>query len=238
MGKKIPRATLVSESALGVQEASGLVEVGDDTFLVVDDEHGIFRCKAGQAPEPLDAGKGMADLEGICASADGRAVFVLAERDGSIWRFSLKGGDLQGGDRLGTLPRLNDKKNQGWEGIAVRDREILAVHQRKPASVGFFDAQTLRPRLIAKLPKDARRALRELNDLAVSADGERVYLLGGRAGCIATLAIHDDKLDTEALHAVASSKHDVPEGLCLASGGDLWLCTDGEGLLRRIQLSA
>ncbi len=237
MAKKIPRATVVSESALGVQEASGLVEISDETFLVVDDEHGIFRCQLGSSPAPLEAGKGMADLEGICASADGRTVFVLAERDGSVWRFSLDSGDLKDGQRLGTLPRLNNKKNQGWEGIACREGEIVAAHQRKPASVGFFDAETLEPRLIAKLPKDARRALSELNDLAVSADGERLYLVGGRAGCIATLAIRNDKLETEALHSVASSKHDVPEGLCVASDGELWLCTDGEGMLRNIRLS-
>ena len=74
--KKTGKARTKTVFALGVQEASGVAAVGNSTFLVVDDEHGIFRCVAGHAPRQLDAGKGLADLEGIAVTADGSRTAV------------------------------------------------------------------------------------------------------------------------------------------------------------------
>ena len=236
MGHKIKRAAALSQSALGVQEASGLVAVGDERFLVVDDEHGIFLCQRGCDPVSLAAGKGMADLEGICATPELDAVFVLAERDGSVWRYRLRDDDLEEGERLGILPRAGKRKNHGWEGIAYAAGELVAVHQSKPAVLSFFDADTLKSRCQARLPKIARKALKELNDVAIHPSGGRLYVLGGRAGCIATLRRDGEELAVEALHSIESSRHNVPEGLTLDAAGRLWVCTDGEGLLLQLQL--
>lgn len=230
------------ERPLGVQEASGLASIGDDSFLVVDDEDGIFRCMADGDPEQLDAGKGMTDLEGIAITPDGMYAYVLSERDGSIWRFSIDGVDLSDGERLGNLPRLSKKKNQGWEGIAfakagtfVEHMEVVAVHQVNPRSIGLFDAETLEQRAMMRLPKKVRKVIGDLNDVAVDADGH-ILLLSGKSGLIAEMQLEDEELTLVRFYRVETSKRDVPEGISIDAKGRVWICTDGEGMLRQLEL--
>ena len=232
--RRARRARIACEYALGIQEASGLARIADDTFLVVDDEQGIFRVELGKAPKNLEAGKGMADLEGICVTPDCKTAYVLSERDGSVWSFAV-GKELTKGKRLGVLPRKGKKKNHGWEGIAFHNGELYGVHQATPRAVGVFDAATLKPRSILRLPKDARKVLGELNDIAYDETNDRVLLLSGRAGRVACLHIDGEDLLLSAVHAVDTSKRDIPEGLTCADGRT-WLCTDGEGHLRELSI--
>jgi uncharacterized protein YjiK len=241
---KSPKGTLrlVHERPLGVQEASGVVALAGGTFLVVDDEAGIFRCAPDDDPVQLDVGMGLSDLEGICVSADGSVAYVLAERDGSVWRFELD-PELGDGDRLGKLPKLGKKKNQGWEGIAFAkagtfsdDDELVGVHQVSPRRVGFFDAETLRPRLTLRMPKRARKQLGDLNDVAIHPGTSHLFVLSGKEGCIGELSVSDDALELVQLYPVDTAKDDVPEGLTFDSDGRLWLVTDGEGMLRELKL--
>jgi uncharacterized protein YjiK len=240
---KYGRARLKAERALGVQEASGLAPIGDGSFFVVDDEHDIFRCMPDGDSEQLDAGKGMADLEGIAITPDGKHAYVLSERDGSVWRFGIDGGDLCDGERLGNLPQLTKKKNHGWEGIAfaaagtfVERMEVVAAHQLNPRSIGLFDAETLVQRAAMRLPKEARKVIGELNDIAVDADG-RILLLSGRSGHIAEMRLDDEELSLVRVYRVETSKHDVPEGISIDAEGRVWICTDGEGMLRQLELT-
>jgi uncharacterized protein YjiK len=236
---------VLREGAIGVQEASAVARIGADTFLVVDDEAGIFRCGPGVDPVKLDVAMALSDLEGICVNADGSAAFVLSERDGSVWRFRLIGGLLSDGLRVGKLPALSKKKNQGWEGIAFADAgryfegaELVAVHQVGPRRVGFFDAETLQPRELLRLPKQARKRLGDLNDVAIQPTTSHIFVLSGKAGRIAELSVGDGELQLVQTYAIESTKRDVPEGLTFDADGGLWLVTDGEGMLRELKLHA
>lgn len=238
------RARVVSERPLGVQEASGVAVLGDGVFLVVDDEKGVFRCDDDGAT-PLEAAKGLKDLEGICVSSDGAWVYILAERDGSVWRCAVDGQQLGAATRLGALPRLNKEKNQGWEGISYlaegffgASAELVAVHQTGPRRVGFFAVDTLEPRALLRLPKRARDCLGDLNDVTVLPGSRHIVVVSGKKGVLAELACVDGKLRLRRQYALAHSKHDVPEGLAAAGERRLWVVTDGEGMLRSVQLDA
>ncbi len=238
------QAVVLSQQAIGVQEASGVAHLGDQRFLVVDDENGIFSCTLDQEPTMLEAGQGLRDLEGVCLSPDGAHAYVLSERDGSLWRFSRAGEGLAEPERVGRLPRLSKKKNQGWEGIAITPAglwsdhdELVAVHQTKPRCVAVLDLITLEPRVTATLPKKARKLLDDLNDVTVDPHHGHLLVLSGKAGVIGELALQDDELRLVRCYRIDHSRADVPEGLCMDADRRLWLVTDGSGWLREYALS-
>ena len=239
------KAVLIEETSLGVQEASGLAQLSRDTLLVVDDEAGAFHCTLGGDAVPLEAARGLSDLEGLCLSPEGTHAYVLAERDGGIWRYALSEGDLLDGERVGRLPRLAKKKNNGWEGLAwapagaVSEKsELVAAHQTKPRHIGFFSPETLECRAMLQLPKDARKELDDLNDLTILPESGHLLVLSGKAGRLAELAVRGSKLETICFYRVATSKDDVPEGITMSTNGEVWICTDGEGHLRRVRLES
>jgi len=240
---KYGQVSMKAERPLGVLEASGLAHIGGGCFFVVDDEHGIFRCMTDGDPEQLDAGKGLVDLEGIAITPDGKHIYVLSERDGSVWRFAIGAGDLRDGERLGNLPRLSKKRNHGWEGIAladagtfIEDMAVVAAHQAKPRRIGLFDAETLEQRAMMRLPKEARKVIGELNDIAVDANG-RILLLSGKRGLIAEMRLEGEELSIVRVYRVETSKLDVPEGISIDAKGHVWICTDGGGMLRQLELT-
>ena len=82
------------------------------------------------------------------ARVDARAIvsdvrrLSLSERDGAIWRFDVAGDELRNGERIGALPRLSKRKNNGWEGISIAPAgtfvsrmELVAAHQTKPRRI-------------------------------------------------------------------------------------------------------
>ncbi|HHH27001.1 MAG TPA: hypothetical protein ENK57_01450 [Polyangiaceae bacterium] len=248
MGKKrkktkLPRARVSVEHALGVQEASAVARLPSGRFLVVDDEKGVFRCSLGTGEsadaELLEAARGLSDLEGICLDGEGTTAWLLAERDGAVWKHAVEDDDLRPGRRVGTLPNLNKRKNHGWEGVGFAPAgsvapaaTLVAVHQTKPRCLGLFDVETLRPQRLLHLPKDAKKTLGELNDVTVSRDGFLV-VVSGKAGVVAELKVADDALE---IGRVARIEHDddVPEGITFDAEGRLWIVTDGRGWLREI----
>lgn len=241
---KYGRVCVKTVRALGVQEASGLAPATDGAFFVVDDERGIFHCPPDGDSVNLDVGEGLTDLESIAITPDGKHALVLAEHDGGIWRFFVDGHDLRGGERLGSLPRLSGKKNQGWEGIAfaapgsfAEHLELVAVHQVNPRRVGLFDAQTLAQRSLLRLPKNARKAIGELNGVAIDAGG-RILLLSGKSGRIAEMRLEGEALSLVRVYRIESSEGDVPEGISIDAEGRIWVCTDGKGMLHQLELEA
>jgi len=245
--RKLPRARVAFEGPLGVQEASAVARLPSGRFLVVDDEKGVFRYRLpqpGDSPDPelLESARGLADLEGICLDDRGTTAWVLAERDGGLWKHAVDGDDLGPGRRVGQLPRLNKRKNHGWEGIAHAgagtlraEPTLVAVHQTKPRRIGLFDPDTLRQRGLFRLPKDARKTLDELNDITVSGDGFLV-VVSGKAGIVAELRLAGDELELTRAQRVDHDDDDVPEGITFDADGHLWLVTDGGGWLRQISL--
>jgi uncharacterized protein YjiK len=248
MGKKNkashPRARVLQEHALGVQEASGVARLADGDLLVVDDEHGVFRCPIGGSPRNLEVARGLKDLEGICISSDGATAWLLSERDGGIWKHAIVDGELLDGTRVGELPRQSSRKNQGWEGIAYAAPGVLgqaatlvAVHQKKPRAVGLFDADTLAERRIIPLDKRSKKALGDLNDVAVNPDDGRLLVVSGKKGMLAELSVEQDGLVVHRLFRVEHDDDDVPEGVTYDGEGRLWLVTDGKGWLRELSLA-
>lgn len=233
-----------SSRTLGLKEASGLVRVGDGSFLVVDDEHGIFHCTSDGKSVQLDTGRDLIDLEGIAITPDGRFICILSEDDGGVWRYRIDGNRLHGGERLGKLPPLSKKKNRGWEGIAFAAAGsldmrtvLLAAHQAKPRRVGLFDPDTLEQRALLRLPKGVRKAIGELNDIAVDANG-RILLLSGKTGRIAEMRLESGTLALIRVYRIETSKDDVPEGISVDAEGRVWICTDGEGMLWQLELGS
>jgi uncharacterized protein YjiK len=242
--RSLGRTELVSQRRLGVDEASAVAALADDTFLVVSDELGLCLCRPGHAPVYLKTTERLEDPEGMCLHAGGSAVFVLSEHSGSVWRFPFATGKLSAGEHLGRLPRIGDVKNRGWEGIDHvaagvfgEADTLVAVHQTKPRRIGLFDPLTLAPRVLLKLPKQAKRVLEDLNDVTVDPVTHHLLVLSGKAGWIAALRLIDGDLDLVCTYPVETAKGDVPEGITFDRSGRLWVVTDGKGLLRELRLA-
>jgi uncharacterized protein YjiK len=243
MAGKAGRVTIVTESATGVAEASGVAPLPDGSFLLVDDEHGVFHYAAGEA-EQVDAGRGWADLEGVCASHDGRRVWLLAERDGAVWSFRLDGRELVDGRRLGRLPRVGRQRNAGWEGLAFAPAgtwseapRLIAVHQARPRQVAVLDPDSLAADWSFRLPKAARKCLGDLNDVAVHPTSGDLVVLSGKAGRLAELRRRGDAIEFVAVHRIDTRRGDVCEGLAYDASGRLWSVHDGSGRLRELRLA-
>lgn len=237
-------AELVSQQRLGVAEASAVAALDDDTFLVVSDELGLCLCRPGRDPVRVPTLERLEDLEGVCMHADRSAVYALAERGGIVWRFPFAAGTLGAGEQLGALPHIGHGKNQGWEGIdhvaagVLGEADTLvAVHQTGPRRIGLFDRQTLAPRALLKLPKQAKRVLDDLNDVTVDPATHHLFVLSGKAGWIAELQLVEGELDLVCTYPVDTAKRDVPEGITFDRRGRLWVVTDGKGMLRELRLA-
>jgi uncharacterized protein YjiK len=234
---------VVSERSTGIREASGVAPLADGSFLLVDDEEGVFRVVPGREPEPVAAGRGFADLEGICVDRDGSRAWVLAERDGAVWSFEMKNGAPTNPSRLGTLPSKNKNANAGWEGLSFAPAgtladapRLVAAHQRKPRCIAVVDIESLACERTYRLPKAARKALDDLNDLAVHPVSGELVVLSGKAGRLARLVMSGDELLLAGVHAVEASDDDVPEGIAFDTAGRLWMVWDGSGRLREVRL--
>ena len=114
---------------------------------------------------------------------------------------------------------------------------LVAVHQTGPRRIGIFDLEALSPQALLRLPKDARKLLGDLNDVAVSATG-RLFVLSGKTGILAELELDGVQLELVRTYKVANNKNDVPEGITFDRQGRLWLVTDGEGHARQLELVA
>jgi len=245
---KIRRAARLREYRLGVKEASGVAWLGGEQFLVVDDERGLFRCTPGEDAERIHSGCGLADLEGVCISTDGQRAYLLVERDGSIWQGELRAGEVGPANELGRLPKLNRARNQGWEGITIapagsfgdalemKSEHLVAVHQVSPRRIGLFSLDSLEQKALWRLPKKARKVVRELNDVAVDARNGHILALSGKAGVIVELRVEGDELGFVRATRIAHAKDDIPEGLTISEDGRVWIVTDGKGRLREIAL--
>ena len=113
---------------------------------------------------------------------------------------------------------------------------VVAAHQVNPRRIGLFDAETLEQHAVMRLPKKVRKVIGELNDIAVDTDG-RILLLSGKSGFIAEMLFEDEELSLVYFYRIETSKNDVPEGISIDANGHVWICTDGGGMLRRLELA-
>lgn len=126
----------------------------------------------------------------------------------------------------------------GWEGITIAPpgtlalrASLLAVHQVRPRRLGLFDLETLTQRHLWRLPRSARKALGDLNDVTIDARTGHVLVLSGKPGRVAELALKGPELVHLATWSLETDDADVPEGITFDDDGRLWVVTDGQGWL-------
>jgi uncharacterized protein YjiK len=240
MGRK-SRETVVE---LSVKEASGIAALPDGSFLVVDDDAGLYQVLPDGTADLLLAAESknnFGGLEGIALSTDRKFVYCLSERKGLVIRIPLKmeGKQIALGDiqKLGRLPEVGDVPNKGWEGICIvpngsRD-QLVAIHQASPKSVGLFDLPSLKPIAIKGLPSELKKLLDNLSDVTFDARTGNLFLLSGKSQCLVEIPFSpDESLSTFTIISrrdVPLSADERPEGVCFDLHDHLVVVTDGSG---------
>lgn len=245
-------------TSLDVASASGLVALGKDRFLIVDDDKGIF-LQSGDEATPLKSSKKhdeLKDLEGICRTPDGKGVLVVSEERGEVYRLKIKddGDDFDLGkpEKIGRLPKLSKTgSNKGWEGIDVvpgkffddGEPRIVAVHEGTPKRVGVFSYPDLDDAVLLALPRDVERSLKDLSDVTVDPKTGHLFVLSDESEAIVELALTTKKksapgalieslaLETVSRTDVDAKKNQKPEGLAFGPDGRLYVAMDGRSAL-------
>ncbi|MEQ8274712.1 MAG: SdiA-regulated domain-containing protein [Deltaproteobacteria bacterium] len=200
---------------LDVSEASGVAPLSGGRMLVIDDCRGVFFVKKNGKSKALLHAKDedhdhytpeLSDLEGITVDAAEKNAFVVSEASRTIYRIPLSGSgnDLSAGAPipLGSLPRLNDGTDNGWEGIAIlpgrftdgADR-LIAIHEADPPQISIFDIppdgndSPLQPAQSFRVPRQAREHLLDISDVAVHPETGHVFCLSDRERTIVELEL-------------------------------------------------
>lgn len=257
---------LVDRRRVDVPSASGLVALGQERFLVVDDDKGIYLSTPSEGSEKIVSSKHhkeLKDLEGITMLPDRSAVFVVAEAAGRVFRLDLRDGgddDVELSDpvEVGRLPKLNKPgRNDGWEGLDIlpgrfsadgKDR-MVAVHEGHPRRVGVFTLPDLDEAMLLKLPDEAKDELDDLSDVAVDRTTGRIFLLSDRSQSIVEIELisrvtnapgallQENELAFVGAHKVPRKKNEKPEGITFDDAGTLWLTMDGRSRLLEFEVT-
>lgn len=254
-------AHVVAEVDTGVKGASGVCHLPGGETLVVDDDRGIaLMVGDGTAQRLIKSGR---DLEGICASADGRNVWVVQEATRRVERFDVERKDgrlvLSSDGTSKRLPKFRDIENKGWEGLAFLPSSLapaglgggdhlVCVHEGSPRRIGIFALPDLDEGVTLKLPKAAKDLLPDLSDVAVD-DRGHLFVLSDEGQCVVEFALSSSTrrlpgavVDEPALTMLSSftlplPKKSKPEGLAFDDRGRLWvsLDTNGQALVLELQ---
>lgn len=244
----------VHDVKLDVDNASGIAALGDGRFIVVDDEKGIYLAdKKGHSDKLVSSKKdhALTDLEGVCLSPDGESILSLSERSGTLMRFSLKHKKhgkikLTDGEIVGQLPKISRVHNKGWEGLTVLpgrftpdgQPRLLAVSERSPRRLGVFSYPDLQQESLLKIPKDAKKQLSDMSDIAVCPQTGRVFVLSDESQSLVEFELNLRQqnapgalLDTSELKMIGAHKLDFKreektEGLSFDGAGRLYIATD------------
>lgn len=231
--------TLRSVRALPVRGASGVAQ-GLAGLLLVEDDLGIYRLRgatatlwAGPALHPA-----LGDLEGITTSVDGRLVWALSEEAGTLveLQHTPNGAAVR---RVATLPRPGARRNKGFEGVAfasaavspIRRAALLTAHEHKPRRVSVFDLATLGLVVEYALPREAKRQLDDLADVAVDPETGLLVLLSEESRRLAVMRPEGDELILHGLYDLPLEGDERPEGLAFLTPGRLAVATEGPARL-------
>lgn len=209
-------------------------------LLLVEDDLGIYRLRGATAT--LWAGPqlhpALGDLEGITASSDGRVVWALSEEAGTLVELqpTPAGAVVR---RVATLPRPGGRRNKGFEGVAfaaaavspTRRAVLLTAHEHKPRRVSVFDLATLGLAAEYSLPREAKRALDDLADVAVDPVTGLLVLLSEESRRLAVLRAADGELILHGLYDLPLEGDERPEGLAFLSPDCLAVATEGPARL-------
>lgn len=245
----VPR--LVAEVVTGVAGASGLCHLPTGETLVVDDDRGIAVVLGdGTSRQLLRSGK---DLEGICASPDGKQVWVVQEGTRRVQRFDVEHGadgalSLRDHGVTHKLPKFKDVENKGWEGLAFfpgalsgNGDQLICVHEGKPRRIGIFALPDLDTGVTLKLPDAAKGLLKDLADVAVDPVTGHIFVVSDESQTVVEFSLERSNraapgalLSTLELALVSSFRlplqpQNKPEGLAFDDRGRLWVSLDDNG---------
>jgi uncharacterized protein YjiK len=257
---------LIDRRRVDVPSASGLVALGQERFLVVDDDKGIYLSTPSEGSEKIVSSKHhkeLKDLERIAMSPDRSAVFVVEETAGRVFRLALDDDgddDVALGDpvEIGRLPKLNRPgRNDGWEGLDILPgrfsadgkERMVAVHEGNPRRVGVFTLPNLEEGMLLKLPNKAKDKLDDLSDVAVDPQTGRIFLLSDQSAALVEVELvsrvtnapgallQDNELRFVDAHKVPRKKKEKPEGITFDDEGTLWLTMDGRSRLLEFEVT-
>jgi uncharacterized protein YjiK len=237
---------LKSIASLAVEEASALAPLPGGRFLVADDERGVLVATANGAARvarSAKVAKALQNLEGLAVSPGGTVAYALSESGGRISQMRLtgKGATIKVGPvkHLGSLPKIDQVKNKGWEGLSVLPRQftsngvecLVAVHEAQPKRVGLFRLPSLEVDAMLKLPRKAKDLLSDLADVAICPQTGHFFILSDESRCIAELAREGERLALLGSFDLPLRKREKPEGLAFDGPETLWVVTDGSARL-------
>jgi len=258
------RLTQVDRQPVYDALASGVLALGGDRFLLVDDDLGICLVRSGENAELLlgtDAHPVLADLEGICWTPERDAVLLVSEAKRTIIKLGIeeRGGDVRLGDPeiVGKLPKVRSgNRNKGWEGIETApgrffddgQPRLIGVKEGKPRRVGVFRFPDFEQECLLKLPDDAKAHLADISDVAVDPETGHLFLLSDESHSVVELELKLQKrnapgavLDRSTLTTLGVTELDTQrkekaEGIDFGPDGALWIATDGRSSLLKFEV--
>jgi uncharacterized protein YjiK len=215
-------------------------------LLVVEDDLGIYRLRGTTATlwAGPDLHPALADLEGVTANDTGDLVWALSEEHGTLVEIHVgaRGPRVR---RTAVLARPGSTKNKGFEGIAwlaprlspTRRAALVAVHEHKPRRVCLFDLSTLEMTHDLQLPREARRVLDDLADVAVDPVSGLLVLLSEESRRLAVMRLSDDGLHLVQSHDLPLEDGERPEGLAFLTPTRLAVVTEGPARLLTLRVT-
>ncbi len=216
-------------------------------LLVVEDDLGIYRLRGTTATlwAGPDLHPALADLEGVTANDTGDLVWALSEEHGTLVEIHVgaRGPRVR---RTAVLARPGSTKNKGFEGIAwlaprlspTRRAALVAVHEHKPRRVCLFDLRTLEMTHDLQLPREARRVLDDLADVAVDPVSGLLVLLSEESRRLAVMRLSDGGLHLVQSHDLPLEDGERPEGLAFLTPTRLAVVTEGPARLLTLRVTA
>ncbi len=253
---------ITEEHALGSKEASGVIRTKKG-WLIADDDKGLFyQTHQGETIKQIGSKhKAAQGIEGLCLSEDGKTAYTLSEDSRAVYAmplsFDKKGHPKLGeAERLGRLPTLGDTHNKGWEGLDILParfsadgkQHLVAIHEGEPRQIGIFALPDLTTAHLLKLPNEVKEHLADLSDIAICPKTGHLFLLSDESRTIAELAIQSrhrsapgallEQVELEYLgHTTLDlPKHAKPEGLSFDGEDTLWMVSDGDQRMWKIDV--
>jgi uncharacterized protein YjiK len=238
--------SLQSVRALPMRGASGVAACRAG-LLVVEDDLGIYRLAgatatlwAGPALHPA-----LGDLEGIAADDGGGLVWALAEEAGTLVELRVGPGGAARLGRVRHLARPGERRNKGFEGVAwvaprhspSRRAALVAVHEHKPRRVCLFDRRSGDLLVEHKLPREAKRVLDDLADVAVDPVSGLLVLLSEESRRLAVLRMEADTLVLQSTFDLPLEGKERPEGLTFLTPARLAVVTEGPARLLTLRVT-
>jgi hypothetical protein len=232
----------VKERTLPIRGASAVAAIPGG-LLVVEDDKGIFRVSRGRAAlwAGRDDHRALGDLEGLATDEAQRIAWAVAEEDGAVIAFQLRGRSPRP-TVVGHLPRPGTRKNKGFEGLAYMpaslspsgQASLVVVNEGKPRRVQLFALPSLALTHDLKLPGRIKDLLDDLADVTVDPKTGALLLLSDQSRRIAVAEIVDEKLSLLGSFDLPLSRGEKPEGIDFASPSRLLVVMDDSAKLLEI----